>query len=452
MGFTDYFLLVGEVVGFARARGIPTVGRGSGASSIVSYVLGVTNVDPIRYGLCFERFLHPQRRDCPDLDVDLCWQRRDEVIEHVYRTYGDDRVAMISTHATLGARSAFREAAKVLGVPLPRVNALARRVPRHLEAAAVEQALASGGVGPLLGHEFTDARATEALRLAAKLAGAPRHLSVHCGGLVIGDRALTHYLPLERAAKGVVVSQFEMRAVERIGLVKMDLLGNRAISTIGECVELVSRWGEDAAAGSDAGTMAHPTEDARTGSAQEAESGVDAPCRARSAPDPFARVPPAPPRSVSARSASPWLPPGGFRPATARASTPDSESCPLMSRARHPATTPPPAPDPATIPKAEQDAEPTVPGKGPPPSVPRAWHHSPGRPRRKPGSLRRPPPTPSPTTTRSRLAPSRTATRSTASSSSRPPCDISCACSTATRSTPPWPPSRWCGPGPPSPA
>ncbi len=143
MGFTDYFLLVGEVVGFARARGIPTVGRGSGASSIVSYVLGVTNVDPIRYGLCFERFLHPQRRDCPDLDVDLCWQRRDEVIEHVYRTYGDDRVAMISTHATLGARSAFREAAKVLGVPLPRVNALARRVPRHLEAAAVERALAS---------------------------------------------------------------------------------------------------------------------------------------------------------------------------------------------------------------------------------------------------------------------------------------------------------------------
>ena len=274
MGFTDYFLLVAGIVGFARARGIPTVGRGSGASSIVSYALGVTSVDPVRYGLCFERFLHPQRRDCPDLDVDLCWRRRDEVIAHVYDTYGHDRVAMISTHATLGPRSAFREAAKALGVPLPRVNALAKRVPRDLEASALEQVLESGaigkaaaratgpadtraleraraagagpgpgpGVGPHdFGPEFAEPRIAEALRLAARLAGAPRHLSVHCGGLVIGDRPLTHYLPLERATKGVVVSQFEMRAVEAIGLVKMDLLGNRAITTIGECVALAPR-------------------------------------------------------------------------------------------------------------------------------------------------------------------------------------------------------------------
>ncbi len=240
MGFTDYFLLVASIVGFARERGIPTVGRGSGASSIVAYLLGVTSVDPIRYGLCFERFLHPQRRDCPDLDVDLCWQRRDEVIGFVYEKYGDDRVAMISTHATLGPRSAFREAAKTLGVPLPRVNALARRVPRGGlgggdNPAAIEEILAQAE------PEFREPRIAEALRLAAKLAGAPRHLGIHCGGLVIGDRPLTHYLPLERSAKGVVVSQFEMRAVEAIGLVKMDLLGNRAITTIGECVTLVSR-------------------------------------------------------------------------------------------------------------------------------------------------------------------------------------------------------------------
>jgi DNA-directed DNA polymerase III PolC len=285
MGFTDYFLLVADIVGFARERGIPTVGRGSGACSIVSYALGVTSVDPVRYGLCFERFLHPQRRDCPDLDVDLCWRRRDEVIAHVYEAYGHDRVAMISTHATLGPRSAFREAAKALGVPLPRVNALAKRVPRDLEASALEQVLEDGvpgasargapapgaparsagttpeaarqlerakaagagpgrgpGLGPHdFGPEFADARIAEALRLAARLAGAPRHLSVHCGGLVIGDRALTHYLPLERATKGVVVSQFEMRAVEAIGLVKMDLLGNRAITTIGECRTLARR-------------------------------------------------------------------------------------------------------------------------------------------------------------------------------------------------------------------
>ncbi len=292
MGFTDYFLLVASIVGFARERGIPTVGRGSGASSIVAYALGVTSVDPVRYGLCFERFLHPQRRDCPDLDVDLCWRRRDEVIAHVYETYGHDHVAMISTHATLGPRSAFREAAKALGVPLPRVNALAKRVPRHLDASALEHVLERGaanpvattppaeapsgaarrtgargdagalerarnagagrgthpedgysgpGVGPHdFGPEFAEPRIAEALRLAARLAGAPRHLSVHCGGLVIADRALTHYLPLERSTKGVVVSQFEMRAVEAIGLVKMDLLGNRAITTIGECVALAS--------------------------------------------------------------------------------------------------------------------------------------------------------------------------------------------------------------------
>jgi DNA-directed DNA polymerase III PolC len=282
MGFTDYFLLVASIVGFARARGIPTVGRGSGASSIVSYTLGVTSVDPVRHGLCFERFLHPQRRDCPDLDVDLCWKRRDEVIAHVYETYGHDRVAMISTHATLGPRSAFREAAKALGVPLPRVNALARRVPRDLGRSALEHVLggtrpeggsgvpddsgsradvrsgrgdaatqrahaagAGPGAGPGLGPhdfgaEFQEPRIAEALRIAARLSGAPRHLSVHCGGLVIADRELTHYLPLERATKGVVVSQFEMRAVEAIGLVKMDLLGNRAITTIGECVALAA--------------------------------------------------------------------------------------------------------------------------------------------------------------------------------------------------------------------
>src|SRR5215831_3411104 len=180
---------------------------------------------------------------------------------------------MISTHATLGPRSAFREAAKALGVPLPRVNALAKRVPRDLDPSALEQVLEDGvpgavpkrrradtraaerataagagpggaraGLGPHdFGPEFADARIAEALRLAARLAGAPRHLSVHCGGLVIGDRALTHYLPLERATKGVVVSQFEMRAVEAIGLVKMDLLGNRAITTIGECISLARR-------------------------------------------------------------------------------------------------------------------------------------------------------------------------------------------------------------------
>ncbi len=238
MGFTDYFLLVAEIVGFAKARDIPTVGRGSGASSLVAYALGITNVDPMRYGLTFERFLHPARRDCPDLDIDLCWQRRDEVIAHVYETYGHDRVAMICTHSTLGARSAFRETAKALGLSNARVNALARRVPRELEPPYLDRLRAAPEARFV---DWSEPPLAEALRLAERLDGAPRHLSVHSGGLVIADRELTHYVPLERAAKNLVVTQMEMRAIEALGLVKMDLLGNRCLSTLGECVTLASR-------------------------------------------------------------------------------------------------------------------------------------------------------------------------------------------------------------------
>lgn len=240
LGFTGYFLVVAEIVAFARAQGIPTVGRGSGASSIVSYVLGITNVDPLRHGLCFERFLHPQRRDCPDLDIDLCWQRRDQVIEHVYETYGRDRVAMISTHTTLGARSAFRETARALGVANARVNALAKRIPRGLTAPYLEKL---ERLPDRSGGDWREPPLAAALRLAEGLDGAPRHLSVHCGGIVIADRPLTWYVPLERAAMNVVVTQFEMRAIEQIGLVKLDLLGNRALSTIDECVTLARRAG-----------------------------------------------------------------------------------------------------------------------------------------------------------------------------------------------------------------
>lgn len=235
MGFTGYFLLVAGIVGFARERGIPTVGRGSGAGSIVSYVLGITNVDPLRHGLYFERFLHPARRDCPDLDIDLCWKRRDEVIEHVYRTYGDDRVAMISTHATLGARSAFRETAKALGVPNRRVDALAKRLPHEMPKPYREHLRQHP---PARDVDWSEPALARALALAEALDGAPRHLSIHCGGVVIADRPLTHYVPLERSAKGVVVTQFEMRAIEAVGLVKMDLLGNRALSTLDTCVTL----------------------------------------------------------------------------------------------------------------------------------------------------------------------------------------------------------------------
>ena len=257
LGFTDYFLLVAGIVEFTRARGIPSVGRGSGASSLVAYALGITNVDPIRHDLTFERFLNPTRRDCPDLDIDLCWRRRDEVIAHVYDAYGADRVAMICTHATLGARSAFRETAKALGVPNARVNQLARRIPRELERPYLERLRALPEARAV---DWSQPPLARALRLAEGLDGAPRHLSVHSGGIVIGDRPLTWYVPLERAAKGVIVTQFEMRAIEAIGLVKMDLLGNRALTTLAECVTLVSRH-----RGLDVSLDRIPARDARAG-------------------------------------------------------------------------------------------------------------------------------------------------------------------------------------------
>ena len=238
LGFTDYFVIVGDIVRFARSQGIATVGRGSGAGALTAYLLGITNVDPLHYGLYFERFLHRKRPDCPDLDIDLCWKRRDDVINYVYETYGHERVAMISTHTTFQVRSAFREAARAHGVPVPVVNKFSRRLPR--QGGSIRAAIKG------LGLPSGRAPWPRVLRDAERMLAMPRHLGVHPGGLVIGDRPLDHYVPLEHASKGIVVTQFEMRAIEAVGLVKMDLLGNRALSTIQETVELVSaRHGVD---------------------------------------------------------------------------------------------------------------------------------------------------------------------------------------------------------------
>ena len=236
LGFSSYFVVVGEIMRWARERGIASVGRGSGASAVTSYVLGITNVDPVRYGLHFERFLHEKRPDWPDLDIDLCWKRRDEVIEHVYDAYGRDRVAMISTHTTFQPRSAFREAAKAHGVANGTVNRLSRCVPRSADVP-LRQALAAASRGAEIPRD--EPPWPRVLADAERLVGLPRHLGLHPGGIVISDRPLDRYVPLEEASKGVVCTQFEMRAIEAVGLVKIDLLGNRALSTIRETVELV---------------------------------------------------------------------------------------------------------------------------------------------------------------------------------------------------------------------
>ncbi len=242
LGFSSYFTVVGEIVRWGRERGIATVGRGSGASALTAYLLGITNVDPVRYGLAFERFLHEKRPDWPDLDVDLCWKRRDEVIEHVYATYGRDRTAMISTHTTFQPRSAFREAARAHGVAMATVNRLSRCVP-HAAGEPLRRALAHAPRGAEIPRD--EPPWPRVLADAERLVGLPRHLGLHPGGIVIADRPLAEYVPLEEATKGILCTQFEMRAVEAVGLVKIDLLGNRALSTIQETVELVeARTGE----------------------------------------------------------------------------------------------------------------------------------------------------------------------------------------------------------------
>ncbi len=227
LGFPSYFLTVAEIVGYAREMSIPVVGRGSGASSIVAYSLGVTNVDPLRFGLCFERFLHEKRKDLPDLDVDLCWLGRDEVIDFAYRRFGRGRVAMICTHNALRPRSAFREAARAFGVPPEEVDRISRLIPHS--AASLADALD----GPRMRSVDLAAEPMRSIvEHAGTIEGFPRHLGIHSGGVVIGDRPLDCYVPLERSAKGIVVTQFEMRAIEAVGLVKFDLLGNRALTTI----------------------------------------------------------------------------------------------------------------------------------------------------------------------------------------------------------------------------
>ncbi len=256
LGFAQYFLVVGDIVAFARREGLAVVGRGSGASSIVAYVLGITNVDPLAHRLHFERFLSAARSaDLPDLDVDLDWRGRDRVIEHVYRSYGAERVAMISTHAFFHPRSAFREAARAHGLSVAHVNRLARLLPHAGDdLTPLVRSL------PVLRAQPWDEMPWRAILAGANgLLGLPRHLGIHPGGVVIGDRPLSDLVPLERAAKGIVVTQYEMETIATIGLVKIDLLGNRALATLGEAVAQVAQTGTpidlDSAADGDASTV-----------------------------------------------------------------------------------------------------------------------------------------------------------------------------------------------------
>jgi len=266
LGFAPYFLLVKQIADFASSEGIPCVGRGSAADSLVAYSLGLTDADPLRYKLCFERFLNPTRKDRPDIDLDFCWRRRDEVLEHVYELFGADRTAMICTLNRFGLRSAFREAALVEGLPPAEVNRWSRRLPWSLfdeksssgEVADDEIAQAQPEANLVVENPiaaalratpeardfpFEDRRWQRVLDAAEQLVDTPRHFGLHPGGVVVSPGPITDFTACQRAAKGCVVTQYDKNAIESIGLVKMDLLGNRALTVIDDCTRSLHEHG-----------------------------------------------------------------------------------------------------------------------------------------------------------------------------------------------------------------
>jgi error-prone DNA polymerase len=239
-----YFLVVWDINEWARVRGIPTVGRGSAANSLVCYCLGITEIDPLAHNLYFERFLSPERTDCPDIDLDFPWNQRDAVVEHVYERYGRDHVAMISTHVTFRGRGALREVGKALGLPADEIDGFVRRLPGYVDLAGLERArreLPECRELPLEEEPFRTL-----CELGRAIEGFPRHLGIHCGGLVVSPEPITNLIPLEEAAKGLVITQYDMYPVEDMGLVKIDLLGQRALSVVMDTVAAVGeRYGEE---------------------------------------------------------------------------------------------------------------------------------------------------------------------------------------------------------------
>ncbi|MCE5326043.1 MAG: PHP domain-containing protein [Planctomycetaceae bacterium] len=213
-GFSEYFLVVRDIAQYARRRGVPIAARGSGASSLVAYLLGITNVCPLTYGIAFERFLNERRVDFPDLDLDFCWRIRDEIIDYAFDRWGRGHAAMVSTHCTFQGRSALRETAKAFGFSNDQISRM--------------------------GEGGFDAAEGTVPALAARINGMPHNFSVHPGGIVISSGPIDQYVPVQPAAKGVLVTQMDKDGVEAIGLVKLDLLGNRSLSTIRHSCDLVS--------------------------------------------------------------------------------------------------------------------------------------------------------------------------------------------------------------------
>ena len=241
MGMADYFLLVADIVQRARELGIPVgPGRGSAAGSLVAYSLHITDVDPLQYGLVFERFLNPQRLQMPDIDVDVCDTRRDELLREVRERYGRERVAHIAAFGTLAARAALRDMGRVLDVPAATVDRAARMVPAEPGMTLAE---AQRRFPALQRLRAENERTERWFRLAEAVEGTPRHLSVHAAGIVIGDGPLAGRLPLVAAEDGAVVTQYPMEDVEALGFLKMDILGLRTLTVVDQAKKLAAAAG-----------------------------------------------------------------------------------------------------------------------------------------------------------------------------------------------------------------
>lgn len=238
MGYTDYFLIVWDFVSYARLKGITVgPGRGSAAGSLVSYVLDITQVDPIKFGLIFERFLNPERVTMPDIDIDFCYIRRDELIDYVRNKYGVRNVANIGTFGTLAARAAIRDVGRVMDVPLSDVDKIAKLIPRAVNIT-IERALEES---PRLNEMYrTNPTTKKLIDTAMSLEGFPRNVSTHASGVVIADKDLFEYVPIQMGEKGII-TQYPMNILEQLGLLKIDFLGLRNLTIIGDTVELIEQ-------------------------------------------------------------------------------------------------------------------------------------------------------------------------------------------------------------------
>ncbi len=259
MGFAGYFLIVWDIIAFARSRGIPVgPGRGSAAGSLVAYALRITDLDPLVYGLLFERFLNPERVSLPDIDMDFCMDRRGEVINYVVEKYGSDHVAQIITFGTLGAKAAIRDVGRVLEIPYAEVDKVAKLVPNQLNIT-LQQALDQE---PKLKELVeTEPKYKELMGIAQSLEGLARHASTHAAGVVISDEPLTNHVPLYKGANDEVVTQYSMGDVEKIGLVKFDFLGLKTLTMIHHAERLINE-GRPSAPRLDVGEL--PFDDQKT--------------------------------------------------------------------------------------------------------------------------------------------------------------------------------------------